>query len=328
MNLHDPAFQVASSRALAVRRPPMGRSPLQGCCSLRIEMEDDREQKRRTAYAEKRRFGATLHPNGAPANDQVSGCGLSRTALPRYARAMTPTRVADRLADYAFESSCRAHSWSLYGVHVRRRPGSAEGDCLGAAAARDLIEIAVALQEELGSSRVWLWAPEGNAPMDFVRELTQAVLSVRTREQRFGIEMPWSTFERLQAESGTPRLVGLRGLRELGVDVAVRVDGEPAAGVGSAAEAREANPSAMTEGLPEWLLPTSHIQSGLNSINRAGLGAIAGGVRRRTWAMQLADAGAAAVAGPVVGSPDTLPALKRYLGKAEQALMNIRADSI
>jgi hypothetical protein len=256
------------------------------------------------------------------------GSGFPGPPCPAMLGTMNPTRVADRLADYAFESSCRPHSWSLYGVHVRRRTGSAAADSLDAAAARDLIEIAVTLQEELGASRVWLWTPEGNAPMDFVRELTQAVLSGRTRERRFGIEMPWSTFERLQAASRLPRQPAFQALMEVGVDVAVRVDGEPAYGAGAVAEAREANPSAMSQSLPEWLLTTSRILSTLSSINQAGLCPVAGGVRRRTWGMQLADAGAAAVAGPVVGSPDSLPALKRYLGKAESALMNIRADSL
>ena len=239
---------------------------------------------------------------------------------------------------HVFHASCRPHSWSLFGVHLRLEAGRAvqpagvdvcaSADARGMqrdeAAAASLAEAARSLAPQLGGCRVWLWC-SGRIPSGRFVTLLAGSASLRgVSRDNLGLELSAQAV----ASAGEEGVRRLDELRSAGIGVLIRLSVparplSPARGAQHGAGDREATCGGMGEA-PDL----ERLAGGLQRAHMLGLSAVATAVGRRDWAMQLGDAGFAAVSGPVVCSPTDLGGIRKFIGPAEPWLSRMRADSV
>jgi hypothetical protein len=238
-----------------------------------------------------------------------------------------------------FHASCRPHSWSLYGVHLRHEAGRAlhpVGSRLvgpapvpppqrDEAAAAGLVEAAHTLAPQLGRCRVWLWCA-GRLPSRRFMTLLAGCASLRdVSRAHLGLEFSAQALAAAGEPDGRRQLDELRSAG-IGVMVRLGVSQRPQAsarGGGRGTVARE-TPGRLSESSPDLEKLAREVERG----HALGLSIVASGVWQRQWAAQLGDAGFAALSGPAVCQPTDLVGVMKFIGPAEPWLARVSADSI
>lgn len=220
------------------------------------------------------------------------------------------------LVDHTFHASCRPHSWSLFGVHMRMQARCGAGRATGPgraragevalrgeeAAAASLVAAARAMGRQLGNGRLWLWCA-GQVPSSrFLTLLAGHAGLSNVSRASLGLELSAHALDR----AGEAEVRRLDELRSAGIGVLVRLGVRP--------------------GLPGVSDP--QLLARVQRAHERGWSALASDVSRREFALPLGEAGFAAISGPVVCEPTNLAGVLKFIGPAEPWLVRMRADSL
>lgn len=260
-------------------------------------------------------------------------------AAARHQARGEPARQVRVDSAQVFHASCRPHSWSMFGVHMRHvvgrssqpaapvsdQPAAAHPMQRDEAASAVLVEAARSLAPQLGRCRVWLWCA-GRLPSRRFMTLLAGCAALRdVSRAHLGLEV---SAQAIAAAGGREGQQQLDDLLTAGIGVMLRLSVPQRLGPRAQALA----PDAVSGGASSFATdPGPDLERLAREVERAhalGLSVVAAGVWRREWAVPLGEAGFAAVSGPAVCQPTDLGGLMKFIGPAEPWLARMSADSV